>query len=98
MDERTKQWLIRGVIVAVTLAGSWTWSRMELSNLAYMQFVTEKQQQAVARQQQLEANELELEKQRQAIEPLPCEPVAVGFGNTLSDLPEGIMPHVVPKP
>lgn len=98
MNEKTKQWLIRGTIVAVTLIVSWTWSRMELSNLAYMQFVTEKQQQAVARQQQLEANELELEKQRQAVEPLPCEPVEVSFGNTLSELPEGIMPHKVPKP
>lgn len=59
MREKTREWLIRGAIVVGVLAATFAWSRWELSNLAYMQFVTEKNQTNVARQQQLEVNELE---------------------------------------
>ena len=63
MDEERKNlgmfwtWMV-GLLV-VTLFASWGWSRLQLGNLAYMQFVTEKQQQNLARQQQLEVNEIE---------------------------------------
>jgi type VI protein secretion system component VasK len=64
MDERTKQWAIRLGLIMATLAAVWVWTTYQMGNMAYMQLLTERQQGIIAKRQQLEANELELRRQR----------------------------------
>lgn len=68
MDEKRKDlglfWTWMAGLLVVTLAATWGWQRLSLGNLAYMQFIQENNQEAVGREQQLEANELQLRQQR----------------------------------
>ncbi len=75
MEEKTKQWLIKALIVMGALVFTFVWTKVQMNEFSYMLLLAEKQQGNLARQQQLQANELELQKQEQALRPLPCEPV-----------------------
>jgi hypothetical protein len=83
MTDETKKWLVYLGIWAAALAMTWGWTKMQMGNLAYMQFITKTNQEAVARQQQLEANELQLKEQRGeccdcSLIPPPAEPEEEG--------------------
>jgi hypothetical protein len=74
MKEDAKRWGIYLLIWCAALAASWGWTKLHQGNLAYALFLTQRSQENIARQQQLEANELQLRQSRsECCECLPEE-------------------------